>query len=210
MLKKMIKMYTLFMAREIELKIPLSKNEYDDLYKIIYSEKQICTVKILSTPVFVKKYDEYYSKYKTREERKNNDEPQVIRIRGEESKNNKKSFFTLKRKSKENGIEFNDEKETYIENADVLRDLFCVAGYIKYFEKCKEAFGVMCCLNSNPNVEFHLELEKVNQFYYVEIECTKDDIEPARVGNLLESLVLELGLDPKTRDSRSWMKILES
>lgn len=196
------------MGREIELKIPLTKQQYDDIFCVINGEKTFDGVKVLSTPVFIKKWDEYYSRYKDREERKVHGEPQVIRIRGEEKDGKVESYFTIKRKSKENGIEFNEENETYIENADVLRDLFGVASYVKYFEKCKEAWGCNCALTSRDDVVFHFELEKVNQYFYVEIEYTKEDMDPTIVGQLLETLVRKLGLNPEDKDSRSWMKIL--
>ena len=196
------------MGREIELKIPLTNQQYDEIFCVINGEKTLDGIKVLSKPVFIKKWDEYYSRYKNREERDVHGEPQVIRIRGEEKEGKIESYFTIKRKSKENGIEFNEENETYIENPDVLRDFFNVACYIRFFEKCKEAWGCNVCVSENPQAEFHLELEKVNQYYYVEIEYTKEDMDPNIVGQLLETLVRKLGLNPKDKDSRSWGKIL--
>lgn len=196
------------MGREIELKIPLKKQQYDDIFCVIKGEKTLDGVKVLSEPVFIKKWDEYYSRYKDREERKIHGEPQVLRIRGEEKDGKIESYFTIKRKSKENGIEFNEENETYIENADVLRDFFNVACYIKFFEKCKEAWGCNCALTNRDDVVFYFELEKVNQFYYIEVEYTNEDENPDVVRKLLEELVIQFELNPKDRDSRSWMKIL--
>lgn len=196
------------MGREIELKIPLTKAQYEQIFQVLNGEKSIEGINVISKPVFIKKWDEYYSRYTDRAERRHSDEPQVIRIRGEEKEGRVESYFTIKRKSKENGIEFNDENESFIENPEVLRDFFGVAGYLKYFEKCKEAWGCAVALSKEPAVEFHFELERVNQYFYIEVEYTKNDVEPDKVGKLLEDLVIQFGLNPEDKDSRSWMKIL--
>lgn len=198
------------MGREIELKIPLTKAEYDDVFAIMNKEKSVSEICVKTQPEFIEKSDEYYSRYTDRDERKKNGEPQVLRIRGDEKEGQLTYTFTIKRKRKENGIEFNEENETLVENPEVLRDLFMVSGYIKYFEKCKEAYGCHCNLNSCPSIDFHLELEKVNQYFYVEIECTDDAGNAEEIGQSLENFVRALGLDPAKRDSRSWMKILNS
>lgn len=198
------------MGREIELKIPLSKSQYDDLFSFINGQVLYEGVMVLDTPIFIKKTDEYYSRYNSKQEQILNGEPQVIRIRSEEKNTKQESYFTIKRKRKENGIEFNEENETYIENAQVLRDLFSFSGYQKYFEKCKNAWSckVSFCDDDGVNTTFHFELEKVNELLYVEIECTSEQIEAKKAGQLLEKLVQKIGLNPKNKDSRSWMKII--
>lgn len=203
-----IKIYNQFMSCEIELKIPVSKLEYDDLLLLINKQKNIPNVKITSDVQFINKSDEYYSKYESKKERNIHKEPQVIRLRTQVIQGDSKSYFTLKRKTKENGIEFNNETETLIEDKSVLQDFFNVAGYHKYFSKIKEAFSCYCILCNYPEIEFHLELEKVNQFFYIEIEYTKEKPEPKTISHLLETLVISLGLDPQKKDSRSWLKIL--
>ena len=72
------------MGKEIELKIPLSQVQYDDLYKKIFVEKNCTGVKVLdSSSEQIYKHDEYFTKYATLEERAEKNEPQVIRLRTE-------------------------------------------------------------------------------------------------------------------------------
>ena len=107
----------------------------------------------------------------------------------------------------ENGVEFNSEKETFLEDADVLRSFFEASGFIKWFEKKKDAIGVLCSLDSS-GFEAHLELEKVNSLLYIEIEYTKEDLPADEVRSNLEKILHVLGVDPKKRDSRSWAEII--
>ena len=186
------------MAREIEIKIPLTQSEYDSLFAKINEPP-------FTTPEHLLKSDIYFSRYDTREERKAKNEPQVIRIRTDENLNEgtKKSYFCIKRKTIENGIEFNAENETFIEDEKVLEQFFEVAGYTKYFQKNKDAF-------STYNGDFHLELEKVNGMCYVEIEVTTSSLPAETVRQNLEAFVKDLGLDSSKRDSRSWMEIINA
>lgn len=196
------------MGREIELKIPLEEEQYDSLLSLINKNgfKGIScsdTAEILKT-------DEYWSRYDTHEERIKNGEPRVIRIRCEEQGSEQvQAFFTLKQKTVQNGIEFNEEQETFIQNPDVLRNVFLATGFKKWF--CKEKKSVSCYARSSGSegLVFHLELEKVNGLPYLEIEYTKDDEEPQKIRSALESLVRELGLNPEKRDSRSWVEIIQ-
>ena len=186
------------MAREIEIKIPLTQSEYDSLFAKINEPP-------FTTPEHLLKSDIYFSRYDTREERKAKNEPQVIRIRTDENLNEgtKKSYFCIKRKTIENGIEFNAENETFIEDEKVLEQFFEVSGYTKYFQKNKDAF-------STYNGDFHLELEKVNGMCYVEIEVTTSSLPAETVRQNLEAFVKDLGLDSSKRDSRSWMEIINA
>lgn len=118
------------------------------------------------------------------------------------------AFFTIKFKTIENGIEFNKEDETFVENAEVLRELFAVSKFHNYFNKEKRAFGFICHLADCPQVEFHAELENVNGFTYLEVENTKTDASPEEVKSNLEKLFTVLGLDPSKKDPRSWFKII--
>ena len=186
------------MNREIEIKIPLTQSEYESLFSKINEPP-------FTKPEHLYKSDTYFSRYKTRQERDASNEPRVIRIRTEEtldqSEPSKKSYFCLKRKTIENGIEFNAENETFIEDEKVLEQFFEVGGYTKYFQKNKDAF-------STYNGDFHLELEKVNGMCYVEIEVTTSTLPAETVRQNLEAFVKELGLDSSKRDSRSWMEII--
>jgi len=156
------------------------------------------------------KSDEYFSRYHTHEERIKNKELRVIRLRTENDGRGEKSFFCIKRKTIENGVEFNSEKETFVEDADVLRAFFEASGFIKWFEKKKDAISVYVLLSEKTEFEAHLELEKVNSLPYIEIEYTKEDFPADQVRAGLEQILLALGVDPKKRDSRSWAEILES
>ena len=184
------------MAREIEIKIPLSQEEYDRLFEKIKEPP-------FTAPVHLLKSDTYFSRYDTREERRAKNEPQLIRIRTDENLNEgiKQSYFCIKRKSIENGIEFNSENETFVEDENVIKLLFEVSDYHQFFQKNKDAF-------SSYYNDFHVELEKVNGLPYVEIEVTTDNLPADQVSKNLQDFVVSLGLDPSKRDSRSWMEII--
>lgn len=194
------------MGREIEIKIPLSDAEYDKIFSVISGKSDLLGLEIRSKPERILKSDEYYSRYNTRAESKAAGEPQVIRIRSE---NNERSFFCIKRKSLENGIELNREDETLVENADVIRDLLGISDYHKFFEKKKDAWSVHCKANVLPGADFHLELEIVNGLKYVEIEVTEEGEAADKVRESLEKFVMLFGLDSSKRDSRSWMEIIK-
>ncbi len=199
------------MGREIELKIPLDSAEYDELLCTIQGNKKLSGVSFGSVEHFLKS-DTYFSKFATEEERREavklGKEPKVIRIRSEESEGQKKSYFCIKYKSIQNGVEFNSENETLVQDEAPLRLFMEVAGYKKYFEKNKDSFAVYCKSEVDSEVEFHLELVMVNGHKYVEIEVTQSELEPDRIGHALEAFVRQFGLDPAKKDSRSWMEII--
>ena len=207
------------MSREIELKIPLTQEEFTYIEDFLLGRKRIDGLSLQNVEKILKN-DEYFSLYKTHEERLKNKELRVIRIRtektaslspsgidmyGDESENLEKSYFCIKRKSLENGVEFNAEQETFIENPEVLRTFFKATGYIKWFEKTKNAISSFV---TQDGFEAHLELEKVNGLPYAEIEYTKDDLAPDTVRASLEKILVTLKLDPQKRDSRSWAEII--
>lgn len=202
------------MGREIEIKIPLTSKEFDMLYDFLCFKRFIDGIEILGddkTPCerrFFLKKDEYYSRYKKEIERKENNEPQVIRIRTQEIENERRSYFTIKRKVVEDGIEVNKEDETFIEDAEVLRDFFALAGYSKWFSKEKKTCGVYCKFSSFEGVSFHLELEIVNELKYVEIEVTDTQESAKDIKAGLTEFVKALKLDPLKKDSRSWVEII--
>ncbi len=197
------------MSREIELKVPLTCEQFDRIEKILTQKEQLSPINIRGLSHILKS-DEYFSRYHTHEERIKNKELRVIRLRTENDGRGEKSFFCIKRKTIENGVEFNSEKETFVEDADVLRAFFEASGFIKWFEKKKDAISVYVSLSEKKEFEAHLELEKVNSLLYIEIEYTKEDFPADQVRAGLEQILISLGVDPKKRDSRSWAEILES
>lgn len=199
------------MGREIEIKIPLTKQEFDFLCDVFYFErKNLSGVEILkNSSKKILKQDEYWSRYKTRDERIKNKEAQVIRIRTEKINDDEKSYFTIKHKTRENGIELNKEDETFIENPDVLREFFLESDYQKWFEKTKISFGSLCKSSLFSEIIFHVEIEKVNDFFYAEIEVTQEFGDAKNIKNALNDFSKQMGLSPDKKDSRSWVEILQ-
>lgn len=199
------------MGREIEIKIPLSDEQYKKIYSVITGDTSISGVKVCGGIEHVIKSDIYFSRYDTREESKAAGEPQVIRIRSEAvlgDKTNERSFFCIKRKTIENGIELNREDETFVENPEVIRELLLFSGYHQFFEKKKDAYGVHCQSEVLPGCDFHLELEQVNNFKYIEVEVTDGTDSADSVRTALEKFMEQFGLDTSKRDKRSWMEII--
>jgi len=199
------------MGREIEMKIPLSEEKYNELIGVFCNEKSVINgIKITKAcPETVLKRDEYWSRYNSRDERLANKEPQVIRIRTEEKKGKSEAYFTLKHKTRQNGIELNKEDETYIEDPEVLRLFFTEAGYHKWFDKIKKNVGAYCNSSVLPGVEFHVELEDVNGLKYIEVEVTTEEGEADVIKAALGDFMKQCGLDPEQRDVRSWVEILQ-
>jgi len=201
------------MGREIEIKIPLKNEEYSFIFDLIYGKKSVDGITCGSVEKLYKK-DEYYSLYDTRDERIAAGEPQVIRIRTENhigtDGNETKAFFTLKRKKRENGIELNKEDETFIEDPEVLRDLFLISKYKCFFNKEKDALSCHCKSSVLENTDFHLELEKVNGMPYVEIEVTEENCDADVVKQALNDFVCLLKLNPGDKDPRSWEEIIKT
>lgn len=212
------------MSREIELKVALSNQQYSEIKEIISGKSEFPDLKFHSLSHILKS-DEYFSKYRTREERLKNNELRVIRIRsektiplkpsgvdifGDESEGGEKSYFCIKRKSVENGLEYNSESETFIENPAVLRSFFEASGFIKWFSKTKDSYSVFTSFSSGEfrDYEAHLELEKVNGLPYIEIEYTKENLPAEKVRLMLEKILESLGIDPEKRDGRSWIEIV--
>jgi len=199
------------MGREIEIKIPLTDEQYDKIFSVITGTENLTGVKVLGQPEHLIKSDIYFSRYNTREESKAAGEPQVIRIRSEVAagdKTNERSFFCIKRKTIENGIEFNREDETFVEKPKIIRDLLLFSGYHQFFEKNKDAYGVHCQSVVLPGCDFHLELEKVNGLKYIEVEVTDGSDAADDVRAALEKFMEQFGLDTSKRDHRSWMEII--
>lgn len=200
------------MGREIEMKIPLTEEKYNELIQVFCEQKsQIEGIKIIKAcPETVFKQDEYWSRYDSREERLEHKELQVIRIRTEVKDGKHEAFFTLKHKNRQNGIELNKEDETYIENPDVLRLFFTEAGYHKWFDKVKKNVGAFCHSSVLPGVEFHVELEVVNGLKYIEVEVTSEEGDAQVIKSALGDFMKQCGLNPDDRDCRSWVEILNN
>ncbi len=199
------------MGREIEIKIPLTDEQYDKIFSVITGTENLTGVKVFGQPEHLIKSDIYFSRYNTREESKAVGEPQVIRIRSEVAagnKTNERSFFCIKRKTIENGMEFNREDETFVEKPEIIRDLLLFSGYHQFFEKNKDAYGVHCESIVLPGCDFHLELEKVNWLKYIEVEVTDGADAADDVRAALEKFMEQFGLDTSKRDHRSWMEII--
>ena len=199
------------MGREIEIKIPLTDEQYDKIFSVITGAEPLTGVKVFGQPEHLVKSDIYFSRYNTREESKAAGEPQVIRIRSEVAagdKTNERSFFCIKRKTIENGIEFNREDETFVEKPEIIRDLLLFSGYHQFFEKNKDAYGVHCESVVLPGCDFHLELEKANGLKYIEVEVTDGADAADDVRAALEKFMEQFGLDTSKRDHRSWMEII--
>lgn len=198
------------MGREIEMKIPLTEGKFKELVDVFcYGKIDVEGIKVIKTcPDLVIKKDEYWSRYNSREERLANKEPQVIRIRQEESEEKTEAYFTLKHKTRQNGIELNKEDETFIEDPEVLRLFFIDAGYHKWFEKIKKNVGAYCTSSVLSGVEFHVELEDVNGLKYIEVEVTTEDGDADVIKSALGEFMKQCGLNPEDRDIRSWVEIL--
>jgi adenylate cyclase class IV len=210
------------MSQEIELKVPVSQEQFNAIFQKIYVQKNHENIIILeSSTDKISKSDEYFTRYNSREEMIKYNEPQVIRIRTEIINGEKQSYFTIKRKTLENGIEVNKEDETFLENDEALRILFEEAGYKRWFYKEKSSYSSYCALKEGAGqTRFHLELVTVNGMNYVEVELViNDDEAEAKAGvktkkpetNLkaeLEKFIIALGLNPADKDPRSWYQII--
>ena len=200
------------MGKEIELKVPISQEQFNSIYQKIYVQKNHENIIILeSSTDKISKSDEYFTRYNSREEMIKYNEPQVIRIRTEIINGKKQSYFTIKRKTLENGIEVNKEDETFLDNDEALRILFEEAGYKRWFYKEKSSYSSYCALAENAakksdatgkcvniaekglegavkdsdcsgQTRFHLELVTVNGMNYVEVELVINDETDAKAG----------------------------
>ena len=203
------------MGREIEIKIPLEQDQYDTLFNAVKGNNSINGVEFYNHNTncydHLLKSDEYFSKYDTRQERKDHGEPQVIRIRTEKDclSGKKESFFCIKVKKIENGIELNQEFETFVQDDEAIRKLMEVQGLKKFFSKQKESISVYSRATGIDDIEFHLELVTVNGLKYAETEVVQSELAADKVRAGLEQYMKMLGLDVSKRDSRSWMEILD-
>ena len=197
------------MGKEFEAKVLLTSEEYIDIL-----EKEI-----LNEPS-IKKSDIYYSKHSSTEAAIQFDES-LTRIRTE----NDRAYLTLKKKKLVNGFENNEEYETRLEDAEVVKKLLLEAGYSPYFKKYKTSR--MIDINRLPivipGVEVHVELEKVEnsthtenstykRVYALEIEAVAPDDLDVRIEELAEVVKTYFNYFNKTEkdfETRSWRELLE-
>lgn len=167
------------MGREFEAKVLLTPDEYINILEQEAVESGI------------KKSDIYYSKYSSTEEALKNGES-LTRIRIEADK----AYLTLKKKELVNGFENNEECETRLEDAEVVKKLLLEAGYSPYFKKYKTSHTIYIHLPTvlTPGVEVHIELEKVENSTHVEKSTYK------RVYALEIEAVALAGLDVHTEE----------
>lgn len=196
------------MGKEFEAKVLLTSEEYIDIL-----EKEI-----LNEPS-IKKSDIYYSKYSSTEAAIQFDES-LTRIRTE----NDRAYLTLKKKKLVNGFENNEEYETRLEDAEVVKKLLLEAGYSPYFKKYKTSRMIYINPPSMrvPGVEVHIELEKVEnsthtekstykRVYALEIEAVASDNLDIHIEELAEIVKTYFKYFNKTEkdfESRSWRNIL--
>ena len=222
------------MGREIEMKIALTQEEFLSVYKAIYGEEKYSKIQFGKVQLLFKQ-DKNYSRYKTHKERKASSEPKIIRLRKEEiielekpvdftnqnmskvseifksfrsPENKNQSFFTIKYKTRQDGIEFNREDETFVEKQEVIEEMLEIAGYECWFTKEKCAWSSHCTSSILDNTDFHLELEAVNNLLYLEVEVTESDKNPDAIKNGIIEFIKTLKINPEHKDSRSWVEIL--
>lgn len=180
------------MGREIEAKILLSEEEYKDL-KCNNNWTEVHN-----------KSDLYYSKYGSIEEGRQHGEP-ITRIRNEDYK----CFFTLKKKTIENGVEINQEDETEISDVYPIEQLLLDSGYGVVFRKSKHSLGKTITISKH---KFHVELEIINQkVYALEIECTEGESSAIDVRTFLFEAFKYMGIENSEErfEHRSWMDIIK-
>ena len=154
----------------------------------------------------VNKEDIYYSKFNTKTERIENNEP-LVRIR----KSNSDYYFTTKIKNIVDGIERNLERETKIDDRFVIESFLFDTGYHIYFQKSKEGFKKTI---KEDDYEINIEIFIVScnnkQKVYFEIEVVSDKLSNSQAIELLKEKVSSFGLDFDKRDERSWISIFEN
>lgn len=201
------------MGKEFEAKVLLTPDEY-----IAILEQEVGDT-MSSVTKAIKKSDVYYSKYAfTAEAIKNNES--LTRIRTEDDK----TYFTLKKKELANGFENNEECETLVEDAEVVKKFLLEAGYSPYFKKYKTSHTIYVCPSpmSIPGVEVNVELERVEnskhtekstykRLYALEIEAVAPSMLNVSTEKLAEVVKAYFSYFNKTEedfDTRSWRELL--
>ena len=204
------------MGREIEVKIPLMQKEFMKIMAWILEREKNPGI-VFKNREIVFKTDEYYSQYKSMKSRLKN-EPRVIRIRTQTkttdlldliekesfeeicarfSEKRKQclgkaeSFFAIKTKRIQDGIEFNEESETPLENSDVLRQFFAQTKFHKWFQKEKIALGTKCIALAAENCA-PLVLDGVGKNCAPDIVSAQSEFSASNIRPLEFHLELEL------------------
>ena len=199
------------MGKEFEAKVLLTSEEYIDIL-----EKEILGPS-------TKKSDIYYSKYSSTEAAIQFDES-LTRIRTDGDK----AYLTLKKKELISGFENNEEYETRIEDAEVVKKLLWEADYFPYFNKYKTSRTIVInhlnpLLVTIPDVEVHVELEKVEnsthtenptykRIYALEIEAVAPDdldVHTEELAEIVKSYFNYFNKTEKDFELRSWRELLE-
>ena len=222
------------MGREIELKLPLTEEQFSKILSGICQKSKIGELRFEHNEILIKS-DEYFSQYKNHQDRLQN-EPRVIRLRTEKNCGFISDFDF-----------FASEMPTFPQTRDFLKKLACtdtekrsaktsavftiknkkIEGGIEFNNEDETELSdpdtlrkfflgtKFDCWFKKEKYAFssycpkaHLELEIVNGLPYVEIEYTNDDLQSEEVKDLLENIVRTLGLDPKNTDKRSWVEII--
>lgn len=195
------------MGKEFEAKVLLTPDEYINIL-----EQEVGTLGI-------KKSDIYYSKYSSNEEAiKNNESLTRIRTEGD------KAYLTLKKKELVSGFENNEEYETRIGNAEIVKKLLLEAGYSPYFKKYKTSHTISLCTPpiSIGGVQVHIELEKVEnsthtekstykRLYALEIEAVASaglDIHTEELAEVVKTYFNYFNKTEKDFETRSWRELL--
>lgn len=201
------------MGKEFEAKVLLTPDEY-----ISILEQGVDDMLSFVTKA-IKKSDIYYSKYSSTEEAIKYDES-LTRIRTEGDS----AYLTLKKKELINGFENNEEYETRIEDAEVVKKLLLEAGYSPYFKKYKTSrtISVNPPPINIPGVKAHIELEKVEnsmhvekatykRFYALEIEAVAPgdlDTHTEELAEIVKAYFNYFNKTEKDFDTRSWRNLL--
>lgn len=184
---------------EIESKILISKSRFEELVALKNGERM--------TPMeHLESKDSYYSAYPSREEAIAHGEP-LVRLRRTSGGNRSKCILTMKQKSIKDGVEYNEESESYISEGHA-EETIQMAFPNKWFTKIKEAYGFHCC-DGHAHVEFVRVSSNKTTIYAVEIECTDvDDIDLAK--EYIRIAFLTLGFkNPETQyNLTSWKDLL--
>ena len=188
---------------EIEIKAILTKEEFER-----------CKEKIGTKDHNIRK-DRYWSKYKSFEEAKQNNEPAIRTATVEEPGFiSLTDLFTLKRKNIIDNKECNEETETEVEDINVIESFLRLSDYNIIWSKAKEKYGAYYWINSKYTLHAELEIvSKTEDFkdpiYAIEIECCDAEESDSKEIWAAETKLLEdFGISKDRINSDSWRVLL--
>lgn len=126
-----------------------------------------------------------------------------------------KHYVTYKNKNVVDGHESNTECEERIspELLDIIRSCYDAIGTM-YFSKVKRCICPFICKEGHlKEGTINVDIDNVNDLYYFEIEFIPyvEGVYPEdMIYEGLEKVVREFGLDPKNKDPRSWVEIVNT